>query len=864
MDARAEACRSESEADRARAESIAPEFAALSASVAAAEASVAEAGARASAAAEELAGIEARAAEAQALRDERAREAQAKAQEAYELGRDLSGAESEFSRAEVRARAALKSLERDSAGAAEAKGRLEEARAESAAAEAALAAAKTEAEALRARVEELRRLQDERAERTLNLRSELARSSARAEALEAQGGQNPYWTGAQAVLAAGIPGVIGTVRSLFRVEDALRPALEDLLGEKLFAVVVEDSTAARAGVELLEAAGSGRARFLVLSAIPDGSVERSYPAEAKPLLARMQYEPGHEKALRHLFAEAYELGGKLFGEHWVFGGAAPKDGPQPTLADLGELKREIADVAAKTETLAAERAAAETELAAAAASARAANETLSRESSRSHGLSARAQQLEQSLANHERNVELSTDEAARALAEAALAKESIAERRGRRAEAEARVSAARAEEQTAAETLAAAREQLAAQRAAFQGVEDRRRGAEQELAAYLASRKRLEDEKASLETAIARLASETEELGRRKAEALESQERMRAETATLSVDLAAQENEAKTVFERLQDLQQRMDGMGERVKALQAEHDQAQADLHQHEVHASALKSKQDILTSRLWDEWQLTVGDAKAKYKDIVADTDRIEMLRKRIANMGNINMAAPEEYSALAEKQRFLIEQINDLLKAKDDLKAAIVKINNATRENFRQTFTEVREHFRRLYGVLFEGGEADLVLTDPENILETGVDIMAQPPGKKLQSIMLLSGGEKTLTAIALLFAFFMVKPSPFCMLDEADAALDDANIERFVGLLREFQNKTQFLIVSHNKRTMEAADVMYGVTMEQKGVSQLISVDFRKKSGPEREAPKKRVTQQGPFAEASETPAEPATE
>jgi len=317
--------------------------------------------------------------------------------------------------------------------------------------------------------------------------------------------------------------------------------------------------------------------------------------------------------------------------------------------------------------------------------------------------------------------------------------------------------------------------------------------------------------------------------------------------------LAEQENEAKSVFDRLQDLQNKMAALSERLKTLQAEHDQAQADLHQHEIHATALKSKADLLKTRLWDEWQLTVEEAKGKYRDVVADVEKIEVLRKRIANMGNINMAAPEEYEALAEKQRFLIEQINDLLKAKDDLMAAITKINGATRENFRQTFHDVREHFRRLYGVLFEGGEADLILTDPENMLETGGDIVAQPPGKKLQSISLLSGGEKTLTAIALLFAFFMVKPSPFCMLDEADAALDDANIERFAASLREFQNKTQFLIVSHNKRTIEAADVMYGVTMEEKGVSQLVSVDFRKKDKvPERETHSLQVDIQGPFA------------
>ncbi|MBI3288982.1 MAG: hypothetical protein HYZ74_05640, partial [Elusimicrobia bacterium] len=473
-------------------------------------------------------------------------------------------------------------------------------------------------------------------------------------------------------------------------------------------------------------------------------------------------------------------------------------------------------------------------------------------SGRRHGLEARSAQLEQSLANHARNVELSTDESARALADAALAKESIRDLRAQRAESEARAAEIRAEETKAAEALAAAREDLAARRAVFQGQEDRRRGIEQELAAYVSSRKRLDDEKASLESAIARLATEAEELGGRKAEAQESQERMRAEISAHQEELATHENEAKFVFESLQSLQARIDELGERIKRLQGEHDQAQSDLHQHEVHASALKSKQDLFKTRLWDEWQMTLEEAKVKCAGVVADVEKIEILRRRIANMGNINMAAPEEYEALAQKQAFLQSQIQDLIQAKEDLKSAIVKINNATRENFRQTFVEVREHFRRLYGVLFEGGEADLILTDPENILETGVDIVAQPPGKKLQSITLLSGGEKTLTAIALLFAFFMVKPSPFCMLDEADAALDDANIERFVSLLREFQNKTQFLIVSHNKRTMEAADVIYGVTMEEKGVSLLVSVDFRKKAGPAAEPPKKNVVQQGPFA------------
>ncbi len=853
MDSRVESCRQEAEADRGRAASIDPEIAAVAASIATAEASLSEAKARAEAAGAELAAIEAAVAEAQALKDSLAHQAGALDQDVYELGRRVAATESEFARAEVRARAALRSLERDQTGAAEARGRLDEARAEATAAATAFEAARTAAEAADARAEELRARQSALSEETVTLHSALAQTSARAESLENQGGQNPYWVGAQAVLGANIAGVVGTVRGLFRVDDAFKPELEDLLGDRLFAIVVEDSTAARLGVELLRASGTGRARFLVLSALSDEVGERSYPAEAKPLLARLQYDPRHSIALRYLFAEAYELEGSLFGEHWVFGGAAAKDGPQPTLADLGEVKEKAAALRLRGAALAEERSQTEVSLTEALQAARLVSSALSQESGRRHGLEARVKALEQSLANHARNVELSTEESARALADASLAKEAIRERSSRRAEVEARVAEVRLSETRAAEALAAAREALSGKRAAFSGQDERRRGALAELSAYSSSRKRLDDEKASLEAAIARLAAEIEELGRRKAEALESSERMRVEIAALQVELAGHENSAKSVFESLQDLQNKIDHLGEQIKQLQSRHDQAQSDLHQHEVHASALRSKFDLLKTRLWDEWQLTAEEAKNKYKDVVADAEKIETLRRRISNMGNINMAAPEEYEALAEKQRFLIGQINDLLKAKDDLMAAIVKINNATRENFRQTFTEVREHFRRLYGVLFEGGEADLILTDPENILETGVDIVAQPPGKKLQSITLLSGGEKTLTAVALLFAFFMVKPSPFCMLDEADAALDDANIERFVALLREFQNKTQFLIVSHNKRTMEAADVIYGVTMEEKGVSQLISIDFRKKvGGTEPEAPKQKVIQQGPFA------------
>jgi chromosome segregation protein len=199
---------------------------------------------------------------------------------------------------------------------------------------------------------------------------------------------------------------------------------------------------------------------------------------------------------------------------------------------------------------------------------------------------------------------------------------------------------------------------------------------------------------------------------------------------------------------------------------------------------------------------------------------------------SLGAVNLAAQEEYDALEQRYNFLLTQQQDLLKAKEDLHEVIKKINTSTIENFKKTFDIVRANFQELYRKLFGGGEADLILTDENNLLESGVDIFAQPPGKKLQSISLYSGGEKALTAVALLFAFFMVKPSPFCILDEVDAPLDDANIGRYNAMVKEFSTKTQFLVVTHNKRTMEMADVLYGVTMEEHGISKIISVRMRK--------------------------------
>jgi chromosome segregation protein len=191
-------------------------------------------------------------------------------------------------------------------------------------------------------------------------------------------------------------------------------------------------------------------------------------------------------------------------------------------------------------------------------------------------------------------------------------------------------------------------------------------------------------------------------------------------------------------------------------------------------------------------------------------------------------VNLTAIDDYRQLEERYQFLVNQQDDLRQSLDGLQTAISKINRTTRKRFRETFDLVNGKFQELFPQLFRGGHAELRLTDEEDLLETGIDIVAQPPGKKLQNVGLLSGGEKALTAIALIFAIFLIKPSPFCFLDEVDAPLDDGNIGRFRDMVRQMSSTSQFIIITHNKRTMEIADTLYGVTMEEPGVSKIVSV------------------------------------
>ncbi|MFP4975859.1 chromosome segregation protein SMC [Paenibacillus sp. CN-4] len=253
--------------------------------------------------------------------------------------------------------------------------------------------------------------------------------------------------------------------------------------------------------------------------------------------------------------------------------------------------------------------------------------------------------------------------------------------------------------------------------------------------------------------------------------------------------------------------------------------------LRQTEVAVGRMDVELENILRKLRDDYELSYELAKQRYPvpdDVPAAQAEVQRLKRSISALGEVNLGAIDEYQRVHERYTFLSGQKDDLVEAKTTLYQVIREMEDEMSKRFKTTFDAIRREFGTVFTKLFGGGRADLVLLDPEHMLDTGIDIVAQPPGKKLQNLQLLSGGERALTAMALLFAILQVKPVPFCVLDEVEAALDEANVVRFAQYLREFSEQTQFIVVTHRKGTMEEADVLYGVTMEEGGVSKLVSV------------------------------------
>lgn len=290
----------------------------------------------------------------------------------------------------------------------------------------------------------------------------------------------------------------------------------------------------------------------------------------------------------------------------------------------------------------------------------------------------------------------------------------------------------------------------------------------------------------------------------------------------------------------------------ERMQAVRSAWREQQEQAHTRELEVNDLRHRRDTLVERLREDYQLDLAAEYEKFSrdpgesappalpsgsrlngealDVAAVNEEITELRRKLSRLGSVNLDSLQELAELETRAQSLQAQYDDLLAAKHSLEEIIAKINNDSRRLFTDTYNTIRTHFQELFRKLFGGGMADVVLEDETDILESGIEIVARPPGKELRSISLMSGGEKTMTAVALLLAIFRSKPSPFCILDEVDAALDEANIGRFTAVLRDFLDQSHFIIVTHSKRTMSVADVLYGITMQESGISKRVAVRF----------------------------------
>lgn len=351
---------------------------------------------------------------------------------------------------------------------------------------------------------------------------------------------------------------------------------------------------------------------------------------------------------------------------------------------------------------------------------------------------------------------------------------------------------------------------------------------------------RLNLQKESYDTyakALYQKAGEVDLSDKKKDELSQEMEEMEAEIIKLSGELKTVNEELIQIGANKSKSSSVIETFEKRLSELYKISNQSKDDEHNFEMRTSEIGFKIETLKNRITQVYKVDMDVVRCEV-DSSTDWDatrrEIEDLNRKLESMGTVNLVAIEEHKELEDRFNFLSQQREDLLKAKEDLQKAIAKVNKTTRKLFMETFEKIQFEFKNYFRYLFGGGQAEIFLLDERDVLESGIEIVVKPPGKKLQNITLLSGGEKALTAIALIFAVFRVKPSPFCLLDEIDAPLDEANIDRFSKALLEFTKRSQFIVVTHNKRTITLADVMYGITMEKSGISKIVSVKFHDKA------------------------------
>jgi chromosome segregation protein len=687
------------------------------------------------------------------------------------------------------------------------------------------------------------------------LNRQLADKSARLEMIAADR-EEGFPSGARHLLESGDENVIGPLAEQFTANAGFETALEAVLRPWMDALVVRDRAGARNILTLLSGSDHGAARLLAADAPAAPRVD----AQGTSLLNSVSFDESIRPLAENLLANVFVADSlqdipltlpadALFvtkaGELLTASGAAelwkPEDGDLNPLGrhhlreqlreSIQTLEKELSEKREQLDALKAEQ------------------------SGAGDALEAARNELD----GRRRNLAVQEGEAQVILRELETARErvetvtfeynALIESKGGD---ESRRAAVAREGIEAREKLSKTRQQISTQTEALNALEEKRAATlsetsecrvqysqrEQRLESLLSRRQPLEARLKELEDVINErtrgVSSYQERIAQLRKTSADAEAKLGGlnEAVTITdakLAEARQVRESKTAA--LSEREQSLRGLQQTLEELQSGKTQFEVELAEQRMrHANALE--------RITGIWQITeeelAREPEPEWEDEKPEMEELETqvaeYRAKLESMGPVNLVAIEEHAELEERFAFLNQQEDDLNKAKAQLLEMIKKINETTTEMFKETFDKVNDNFGDMFKNLFGGGSAKLVLVDEEDVLESGIEIIARPPGKKLQTISLLSGGERTMTAVALLFSLFKVKPSPFCLLDELDAALDEANIGRFVKMVQHFVEQSQFILITHSRQTIAAADVIYGVTMPNRGVSRVMSMKF----------------------------------
>lgn len=709
--------------------------------------------------------------------------------------------------------------------------------------ESSLDAAENEISNLKNKLRELENRSTEIAQRNQVLKVSIAQKEAQSKALEESFENNSYKKGTQAVVKQNFPGFRGIVGLIFKYPENRAQWIESALGRKISYLVFDRLSNAQKALQWLKDQGLGRATCLIMDKIPQGRVpDLSSIPNANSLLSFVQCDPEFETLKNYLLGSAFIAGNTLYDASTIDGGSDFESRETPMASSQNQfLLRQ--NLSVETDQMKEELRILDEELTAKNAeiitikTALAEKEKLfqknillkdhSKETAaiKNQELQICREEMELDRKQCEQNEKALQDlESAAAQIQTKLTalQETQKQKETERRDFETRIAEKRETEhqlnlkaQNAALQLEYQEKRLGSVRESFSEVQS----------AIIENQKILEQTTSEIETSKQKI---------------EESQKIQSEESRKVQELEQQKNTLSNTIEEFLQQKSRLDqehvDLQNGVRTIRESRDEFSRFLREAEMDGRTIENEKKNILQRMEENYQLTLEQALAQQVEQKAvSPEEILRLKKRVESMGNsVNLEAPEQHQQLQERYNFLTSQTQDLTTAREDLKNAIKQINTTTKEQFKETFEKVRENFKQVYGTLFEGGQADLIFTNEQDLLETGIDIVVQPAGKKLQNITLLSGGEKALTAIALLFAFFLVKPSPFCILDEVDAPWDPANVSRFLKLLETFSAKTQFLIVTHNPRTMEIADILFGITMEEFGVSKILTAKLKKET------------------------------